>query len=157
MAKEQKHRKNSQRLGLFNWEREQERNEKCREEKSIILLVQEQGDSQWQQQTDLMKENTSLLRKISCITSLQNSFTRAGKVLRRTGKNSQEYCMYLIGIIHKSEGKKLYLKKWGYKPLFFREWDWLGSTGNWKVIMQPLILSLKLASTYDIKLGQMNL
>lgn len=51
MAKEKKHRKNFQRLGLFNWEREQERNEKCTEETSVILLVQEQGDSQWQQQT----------------------------------------------------------------------------------------------------------
>lgn len=36
---------------------------------------------------DLMKENTSLLRRISCITSLQNSFTEAGEVLRRTDKN----------------------------------------------------------------------
>lgn len=37
--------------------------------------------------TDVMKENTSLLRKI-CITTLQNSFTRAGEVLRRTEKNA---------------------------------------------------------------------
>lgn len=48
------------------------------EETSLILLVEEQGDSQRQQQTDLMKENTSLLRQISCITCLQNSFTKAG-------------------------------------------------------------------------------
>lgn len=65
--------------------------------------------------------------------------------------------MYSIETIDKLEGKKFYLKKWGYKPLFFREWDWLGTTGNWKVIVQPLILSLKLASTYNIKLGQMKL
>lgn len=65
--------------------------------------------------------------------------------------------MYSMGIIHTLEGKKKKNQKWGYKPLFYRELDLLGSTGNWKVIVQPVIPPLKLASTYSIKLGQMNL
>lgn len=78
MAKEQKHRKT-----FRDWdcliERGNRREMKTHtEETSLILLVEEQGDSQRQQQTDLMKENTSLLRQISCITCLQNSFTKAG-------------------------------------------------------------------------------
>lgn len=86
---------------------------------------------------DLMKENTFLLRKISCITSLWNSFPRAGKVLRRTEKN----CLEVLHVCSRNHSqfrrKKLYLKEQSYKPLLFRELDWWGSTGNWKVTVQP--------------------
>lgn len=123
MEKEQK-----QRETFRDWdglpEKEHDRNEKYTEETSIILLVQEQGDSQWQQQTWIWWKTLFLLRKISCITSLWDSFTRAGRVLRRTEKK----CLGVLYVCSRNHSqtkrKKNYLKEWSYKPLLFSGLDW---------------------------------
>lgn len=138
-------------------EREHERNEKCTEEASIILLVQVQEDSQWQQQTWIWWKKTLFY-------SEKYVLPVCGIHSQEQVKCSGELKKNCLGVLHASSRnhsqtrrKKFYLKEWSYKLLLFRELDWWGSTGNWNVTVQPPVLSLKLALMYDIKLGQMRL